>query len=107
MIEKILIMILPILPHFSSECLLLIKPGINLKNISWPQYDKNLIDDENCNIVIQINGKKRGLIKLPKNSSEVLISQQAEEETNVKKYLMNAIIKKKIYVKNRLINFII
>ena len=100
-------MIMQILPHFSSECLLLINPKINLKNISWPQYDKNLINDENCNIVIQINGRKRGLIELPKNSSEILVSQKAKEETNVKKYLMNKIIKKEIYIKNKLINFII
>ena len=105
--EKVLIIIMPILPHFSSECLLMIKPKINIKNISWPQYDKNLIEDENCNIVIQINGKKRGLLELAKNSSEIFVSKKAKEEKNIKKYLMNTNIKKQIYIKNKLINFII
>ncbi len=105
--EKILILIMPILPHFASECLTMLNPKLNLENISWPIYDKVLMEDSNCNIVIQINGKKRGLIKLPINSNESFVIEKAKLESNVKKYLINNNIKKQIYVKNRLINFII
>jgi len=105
--EKILVLIMPILPHFASECLILLNPKLNLENISWPVYDKVLIEDSDCNIVIQINGKKRSLIRLPINSDENFVIEKAKLESNVKKYLINNNIKKKIYVKNRLINFII
>ena len=57
--EKILILIIPILPHFASECLTMLNSKLNLENISWPVYDKSLSEDSDCNIVIQINGKKR------------------------------------------------
>ena len=105
--EKILVLIMPILPHFASECLIMLNPKLNLENISWPIYDKILMEDSDCNIVIQINGKKRSLIRLPINSDENLVIEKAKLESNVKKYLINNNIKKQIYVKNRLINFII
>ena len=105
--EKILVLIMPILPHFASECLIMLNPKLNLENISWPLYDKVLMENSDCNIVIQINGKKRSLIRLPINSEEKFVIEKAKLESNVKKYLINNNIKKQIYVKNRLINFII
>jgi leucyl-tRNA synthetase len=105
--EKILTLIIPILPHFASECLTILNSKLNLENISWPVYDKVLIEDSDCNIVIQINGKKRSLISLPINSNESFVIEKAKQESNVKKYLINNNVKKQIYVKNRLINFII
>ena len=64
--EKILIGIQPIIPHFSNECLSL----INSKNIHWPKVDENIIKEEIINIVVQINGKKRGLIETKPNKKE-------------------------------------
>ena len=106
-LEKILILIMPILPHFASECLTMLNPKLNLENISWPILNKQLIKDSDCNIVIQINGKKRGLIKLPIDSKENLVVEKSKQEEKIKKHLINHVIKKQIYVKNRLINFII
>jgi len=105
--EKILILIMPILPHLASECLIMLNSKLNLENISWPVYDQALVEDSDCNIVVQINGKKRSLISLPINSNESLVAEKAKQESNVKKYLINNNVKKQIYVKNRLINFII
>jgi leucyl-tRNA synthetase len=105
--EKIFILLMPILPHFSVECLTILNPNINLEKITWPSYDKSLIEDEICNIVIQINGKKRSLIRLPINSSEDIVVENSLKEERVKKYLKSNSIKRKIYVKNKLINFII
>jgi len=105
--EKVLILIMPILPHFASECLTALNPKLHLENISWPTFSKTLMEDSDCNIVIQINGKKRSLIKLPINSNENFVVEKARQEINVKKYLINHNVKKQIYVKNRLINFII
>ena len=105
--EKVLILIIPLLPHFASECLIMLNSKLNLDNISWPIYNKTLIEASDCNIVIQINGKKRSLIKLPIDSKENFVVEKAKQEANVKKYLTNNNVKKQIYVKNKLINFII
>ena len=52
---KILITMLPIIPHFASECL----KTLNIGSLIWPEYDENLIKEENIPYVIQFNGKKR------------------------------------------------
>ena len=57
--QKILIAMTPIIPHFANECLEL----LNIKKFDWPRYDESMLKEDIVNIVIQINGKKRGLIK--------------------------------------------
>ena len=101
--KKILVTIMPIIPHFSSECLGM----INTKNIAWPKYDASLLKEEKINIVVQINGKKREVINtFPDISEENLFEIISKNET-LKKYLNNQIIKRKIYIKNKLINIIL
>ena len=102
--QNILILISPVLPHFASECL----EKINIKNkIAWPEYDENLIQEDVINIVIQINGKKREIIKSQINTSEEKILKLIMDNDKLKKYLINNSIKKKIYIKDKLINLII
>ena len=101
--EKILITMMPVIPHFSSECLNL----INSKTIKWPAYDKNKIQEEIINIVIQINGKKRGLIKTTPDISENDLFNIINKDEKLIKYLDKQIIKKKIFIKDKIINIII
>ena len=101
---KILISLMPVMPHFSNECLNL----LNIKeNIKWPKYDLSLLEEDFVNIVIQINGKKRGLLKSKKNVLEEEIIEKIRSDNNIMKYLNNMNIKKKIYIPNKLINIII
>ena len=101
--EKILIAMTPIIPHFTNECL----TDLNTKDINWPEYDEEILIEEYANIVIQINGKKRGLIKTKKNNNEKTIMEEISREKNLEKYLKDQKIKKKIFIQNRLINIII
>ena len=102
--EKILISILPIIPHFSNECLDLL--GVK-ESAKWPKYDESIIEEDFVNVVVQINGKKRGLIKAKKDIGENEVLESIKKESNIAKYLNNLKIKKKIYIPNRLINIIV
>ena len=101
--EKILIAIMPVIPHFSNECLEIIET----KNFKWPTYDISLLKDEKIIIVVQINGKKRGLIEANRDVSEKEVLEKLMSDKNINKYTVNKEIKKKIFVKNKLINIII
>ena len=57
-------------------------------------------------IVIQVDGKKRGLVEMPINSKEMQVVKKSKEIDNVSKYIHNSTIIKNIYIKNKLINFI-
>ena len=101
--ENILITMLPIIPHFASECLNL----INSKKINWPDYNETLIKDDIVNIVIQINGKKRGLITTKPNMFEETLLEIINKDEKLSKFLKKKIIKRKIYIKDKLMNIII
>ena len=104
---KTLICLIPFAPHIAFECLKKVDTSFDPKNIKWPSYDKKLLVEEEYNIIVQINGKKRGIFKMPANSDENIVFQEAKKVENVKKTMGSNKIKKYIYVKNRLINLII
>ena len=101
--EKILIAINPIIPHFSSECMHLLK----LEKMSWPKYDENQLIEDKIKIVIQINGKKRGLIETNRDISEQELTNIINNNETLKKYLDKQTFKRKIFIKNKLMNIII
>ncbi|MDB9717863.1 leucine--tRNA ligase [Candidatus Pelagibacter sp.] len=102
--KKILITMNPILPHLSNECLEIIKEN---NEVIWPKYDEKQLKESSCNIVIQINGKKRGLINTNLNVTEKEIMELIYKDEKISKYLVDINIKKQIYIKNKLINIIV
>ena len=102
--KKILICMMPVIPHFSNECIELIKDE---REIKWPNIDEKFLIEENINFVVQINGKKRGLIKVNRDISEDDIIKLVKENNEINKYIKNQELKKKIFVPNKLINIII
>ena len=102
--SKILITMMPIIPHFSNECIEMINKDNNCR---WPEYDENQIKVSSNIIVIQINGKKRGLIEAKQNIQEKDLIELVLADKKLVKYLENKEIKKKIYIKDKLINIII
>ena len=102
--KKILICMIPVTPHFANECISKLKDETQIK---WPDVDKTMLLEENIKYVIQINGKKRGLIDASRNiSEEELLGLMAKTE-EINKYLKNKNIKKQIFVPNKLINIIL
>ena len=61
--NKILLTMLPIIPHFASECLEINKFE---NKFDWPSFDQEMLGDDIINIVVQINGKKEDYLKLKK-----------------------------------------
>ena len=100
---KFLISISPVIPHFTNECL----DQLNAKKDNWPKIEENFLIEENVNIVIQLNGKKRGIFEAKKDIPEKELVIKIMENKNFDKLLKDSKVKKQFYVKNRLINFII
>ena len=102
--SKILVMMLPILPHLISECLKDIQKD---KNLSWPLAEKKYLEDKYVNIVIQINGKKKSIIKTEKNLDEKILLENVKKDKKISSLLEKKSIFKHIIVKNKLINLIV
>jgi len=102
---KILIVLMPIIPHFAVECYDTLEDST--KKFEWPKYNEKILFENKVNLVIQINGKKRGIINVPRDLNENQILDQLVGEKNLSKYLDNKEIKRKILIPNKLINIII
>jgi len=101
---KILIVMSPIIPHFSNECLNVLEKQSNLE---WPSVIEEMLVEDSINYVVQINGKKRAVINSKLNISSEELMELICNDPSTKKYLENSKIKNKVFVPNRLINIII
>ena len=101
--KKILILMSPFIPHFTSECLGM----LNQENINWPTISEEDLVEEEINFVVQINGKKRVLLKVKRDINKNEVLNEIESNAETKKILKDQEIKKTIFVPNRLINIII
>ena len=102
--KKILICMMPVIPHFSNECIQL----LNSKTIiEWPNINEQLLIEKNINFVVQINGKKRGLIKANRDISVEDVMSLIEKNAEINKYIKDHQLKKKIFIPNKLINIIV
>jgi len=98
----------PFAPHITEELwqtVLKNKKSIHLE--SWPEYDDALLLDEKIDLVIQINGVKRDVLKIAKGLSEEEVKSIVLSNENIKKHLAGKEIKKFIYIKDRLTNIVI
>ena len=102
--KKILIVMMPVIPHIINECL----ESLNEKDeISWPKVNEKFIQSDMCNIVVQINGKKRSVISVERNLKEKIIIEKIQNDKSLDKYLLEKKLFKTIYIKDRIINLIV
>jgi len=99
--KKIIMILMPIIPHLAHE----MSEKIGIKPY-WPKYDTQLLEEQDCVIVVQVDGKKRGSFEISVNSKENILLEKAKKIENVSKYIEKNKIIKNIYIKNKLINFI-
>ncbi len=101
--KKILTVFSPILPHIIFECL----ESLNYKVFQkWPMIDKKLLEVENIEFVIQINGKKKAILSATKDIDEKTLMDQIKKDDKMGKIFEEKQINKVFFVKNRLINIL-
>ena len=103
-IIKVMKILIPFTPHLAHECLELL--GTN--NVSkWPAVDKKLIDKEKIKIAVQLNGRTKTILEVEKNIIQNDVVEICKKNVKMSRNLANSKIKKTIFVKNKIINFII
>ena len=103
-LSKLMKILIPFVPHLAHECLEL----LNTKTMSdWPSIDSNLILNEKIKIAIQINGKTREIIEVKKDSDEKNVINESKKIKKINEQLTKNEIRKTIFVKNKIINFLI
>jgi len=106
-IEDFLVMLSPFAPHFCEELWEVLGHSESIFKENWPKYDSGLIISEMVDIPVQINGKLRGELRLRKDVSEKEIIEKARSLDKVKRYLEGRNIKRVIFIRGKVINFVI
>ena len=101
-INKIMTLMIPFTPHLAHECLEL----MNCKNMTaWPKILSSFFEE--IKLPIQINGKTRDIITIKKDLNEEEIRKKILQRSKAAKYIAHNKILKTIFVKNKIINYII
>ncbi len=95
----------PFAPHISDEIWTVFKNKNSINIAQWPVYDEKKIVEDSVKIGIQINGKLRGAIEIDTKKTEAEILDEAK--LIVKNHLEGKIVKKTIYIKGKIISFVI
>ena len=101
---KILILMMPIIPHIVSEAFNDLKQNDDIK---WPIAENRYLQEKYVNIVIQVNGKKKSLIKVEKDLEDKEVINKIKKDEKISNILSDKNLLKHIIVKNRLVNFIV
>jgi len=101
--EKILTVMIPIVPHLATECLNEVSGS---KTYTWPTINNKYLNNKIFDIVVQINGKKRGLISAKKSFEEKNLIEEIKQTKELNKFLIGSSIVKSIFIKDKLINLI-
>ena len=99
---KIIKLLLPLTPHIANELLDLFKCKERYK---WPSINKNLQED--INFAVQVNGRTRDIITINRDLSQKEIEKKIEEKSKAMKFIGNKKIIKIIFIKNKIINYIV
>lgn len=105
-VENLLIMLSPFVPHITQELWEAMGNESQLFRVSWPSYDPELCKEQETTVAVQVNGRLRATITVPRDSGQPEVEEKALSEPNVKRHLESAQIKKIIYVPNKIINII-
>ena len=99
----------PITPHITHYLWQHCGFGETIETSEWPVADQKILAlEDQVSIVVQFNGKKKAMIAAKSNATEQDVIEAIQSDALAKSQLeKHATIKKTIYVKNKLINFVI
>ncbi|WP_208440144.1 leucine--tRNA ligase [Bartonella raoultii] len=101
-----LAMIAPIMPHLAEECHAALGEKTLMSELAWPVYDPALIVEESYTLPVQINGKKRGVVRVAATANEAMIREAVLALDFVQAQLGEKPMKKIIIVPQRIVNVV-
>ena len=96
----------PMMPHLAEECwLVLEQPGL-VSEANWPKIERDLLVEDVVRLVVQVNGKKRGEVTVPRNAQNPEIEAAVLALDAVKQSLGGKVVRKVIIVPMRIVNVV-
>jgi len=106
-LELVTLMLAPMTPHLAEELWEMLGHSDGLWSASWPAFNPELAKDEEVEIVVQVNGKVRGKVKVPLGTSQEEVVRLAMVMPGVAQHVAGKRIVKVIFVPDKLLNLVV
>ena len=106
-LEITLLLVSPIVPHVTQHLWRTLGHTGLIMDARWPEAEKEALQRDDIELIVQVNGKLRGRINVPTGADDATIRAEALANENVSRFLDNKQIKKTIVVPGRLVNIVI
>ena len=97
----------PFAPHFCEELWSRLGGTDFVLRCAWPEVDKALLTEDDVTLVVQVNGKLRARVQLPRDADEDAALAAAREDSNVASHLAGATLRRVVHVPNKLLNLVV
>jgi leucyl-tRNA synthetase len=105
--RDLVLLLAPFAPYLAHELWEMLGEKGSLLKAPWPAYDAALAKEQELEIPVQINGKLRGRINVPADSTEPFVLEHALADEKVRAFIAGRPIVKKIYVAGKLVNLVV
>ncbi|HKU45869.1 MAG TPA: leucine--tRNA ligase [Burkholderiales bacterium] len=97
----------PIAPHVAHHLWRELGFGEDIMKAPWPEPDPKALEQDEIELVVQVNGKLRGSIVVPKQADKAMIENLALSNANVQRFVAGQNVKKVVVVPGRLVNLVV
>jgi leucyl-tRNA synthetase len=106
-VKEFLIMLAPFAPHFAEEAWERLGATTSVFDAQWPAWDEGLTLEQEVEIPVQVNGKTRSRVTVPRGSAEQQVVAAARRDPSVLRFTDGKELRKVVYVKDRLLNLVV
>jgi leucyl-tRNA synthetase len=97
----------PITPHIAHQLWRDLGYGEDILEAKWPEHDPAALVQDELELVVQVNGKKRGDVRVPRDADRKAIEALVLADANVQKFVSGQTVKKVVVVPGRLVNVVV
>jgi leucyl-tRNA synthetase len=107
LVEGLIVMLAPFAPHFAEESWERLGHTTSIFDMQWPAWDEGLTVEDNVEVVIQVSGKTRSRVSVPRDAGEGEVVAAAQRDAAVRRFTEGREVRKVVYVANRLLNLVV
>ncbi len=107
LLEPFVLVLSPFAPHLGEELWARLGHPATLAYAPWPEYDPALCIEDTVTVVVQVNGKMRATLDLPRGTEQAAVEQAALADDRVKRHVNGARLRKAIFVPDKLLNLVV